>query len=808
MKPLVSILFLSFAWQSFSQTFDGTISDPSKQGLPGVKVQNLRSKKAVRSNNDGTFSIPAQAKDTIQFTLFGYDSLQLVLISKNLVTSENSIKMRYSFQEIEEAVVERELLKGFDVGVLPPVKGVQITTGTNAVIGVESLNGAKSVGNPRELYARIPGLNIWESDGAGIQLGIGGRGLSPKRAANFNTRQNGYDISADALGYPESYYTPATEALSSIEIVRGSASLQFGTQFGGLLNFIIREPPVAKSFEITSATTFRQYGYQGYFNRIAGTKGRWKYQIYHQYKTGKGYRANSAFDQTQLFAQAGYAFTENLSLTTEYTHMNYLAQQAGGLSDVQFRQDPRASYRERNWFAVNWNVYALHLDWQLGKNGTLNWRNFGVSSSRKALGFLGKVTQQDPGGNREMIDGDFNNVGSELRYLQKYNLALDATSMRGAFLVGSRYYQGKTTNQQGAAPDGSDADFRFVNPDSLEGSSYDFPSENLSFFAENILFLSPKLSVHVGFRQEFIRSASEGYYRLITLHPNTQAVLNDTTISDGRINARAVTLAGGGASYKISRALSTYANFTQNYRAINFSDIRIKNPNIEVDSAIRDEYGYTAEIGFRGTWQRFWTYDVAGFYIFYGDKIGVAPQPGKVNRIRTNIGDAQNYGIEAFTEFDFIQAFADSSDLHLRLFVNTAYIQSNYIRSQEPNFIGKQVEYVAPFILRTGLKFSNEKWSTQLQVSYTGDQFSDASNAVTPSSDATIGLVPAYTVADFNVRYKVKAWWTVEAGVNNLTNADYFTRRATAYPGPGILPADGISVYGSMRFQLAFRVSR
>ena len=65
-------------------------------------------------------------------------------------------------------------------------------------------------------YAKIPGLNIWESDGAGIQIGLGGRGLNPSRNFNFNTRQNGYDISADALGYPESYYSPPSEAIDEI----------------------------------------------------------------------------------------------------------------------------------------------------------------------------------------------------------------------------------------------------------------------------------------------------------------------------------------------------------------------------------------------------------------------------------------------------------------------------------------------------------------------------------------------------------------------------------------------------------------
>ena len=73
------------------------------------------------------------------------------------------------------------------------------------VVALQQLIANTATNNPRQIYGRITGLNIWESDGAGLQLGIGGRGLSPNRTANFNTRQNGYDISADALGYPESY---------------------------------------------------------------------------------------------------------------------------------------------------------------------------------------------------------------------------------------------------------------------------------------------------------------------------------------------------------------------------------------------------------------------------------------------------------------------------------------------------------------------------------------------------------------------------------------------------------------------------
>lgn len=103
------------------------------------------------------------------------------------------------------------------------------------------LNPNKAVMLARQLFSRVPGLNIWESDQAGLQLGIGGRGLSPNRTAHFNTRMNGYDIAADPLGYPESYFTPPIEAIERIEIVRGAASLQYGPQFGGMINFKMKK---------------------------------------------------------------------------------------------------------------------------------------------------------------------------------------------------------------------------------------------------------------------------------------------------------------------------------------------------------------------------------------------------------------------------------------------------------------------------------------------------------------------------------------------------------------------------------------
>lgn len=806
MKGIITVVFL-MSFLAFGQVLNGKVVDTKNESIPGVKINNKSQRLFARTGNDGIFSINVNLGDTILFAYQGFDTTTLIIIQSFDFGNVSTVVLTEKTQNVDEVNVIRKRMEDFDVGFLPPVKGVQIYTGTNTVIELANLSGAKSSGNAREIFAKVPGLNIWESDGAGIQMGIGGRGLSPDRTANFNTRQNGYDISADALGYPESYYTPPMEALKSIEIIRGSASLQFGTQFGGLLNFMIKDPPTNTPLEITTRNTGGMYGYFGTFNRIAGTHKRLSYQAYYQYKRGNGYRENSNFQQHQAFAQLGYYLTENSQLKLEYTHMNYLAQQAGGLTDLQFEVDEKQSIRDRNWFNVNWNILALHYDYEISEKAHFNVRAFGMLSSRETLGFLGKITQADPGGNREMISGDFKNAGIETRFLKKYDLQKDTskTIAKGAFLVGARYYKGNTTALQGKATDGDDANFTYQNPSDLENSEFSYPSNNLAAFAENIFFIGKRWTINAGLRYEHIKSGSEGYYKQYAIHPINNDTIATYTNTDTNSVTRNIVLFGFGTSVKVTKRSSVYANFTQNYRAINFTDIRVNNPNVLVDSLITDEHGYTVELGFRGLVKSFLIYDVAGFYIYYGDKIGLAPKQGTTYKERTNIGDAQNYGVELFTEIDFLALANETSEHHLSLFINGAYINANYIRSKEPNYVGKKVEYVSSVILKSGLKYRYKGWNFQIQGAYNSEQFSDASNSRIPSGDAVIGIIPAYYVFDFSGRYAFDKNFQIEIGVNNFTNQKYFTRRATGYPGPGILPSDGINAYLTFQYKFGLK---
>jgi Fe(3+) dicitrate transport protein len=100
------------------------------------------------------------------------------------------------------------------------------------------------------------GLTINESSD-GLQLSIGGRGLDPNRTSNFNTRQNGYDISADVLGYPE-LLCNTYRSFGRNPNYSWCTSLQYGTQFGGLVNFKLKL--TEKPFELTTRNTLGSYG--------------------------------------------------------------------------------------------------------------------------------------------------------------------------------------------------------------------------------------------------------------------------------------------------------------------------------------------------------------------------------------------------------------------------------------------------------------------------------------------------------------------------------------------------------------------
>ncbi len=656
--------------------------------------------------------------------------------------------------------------------------------------------------NTRQTFSGVAGLTIWESDAAGLQLGIGARGLNPNRTSNFTTRQNGYDISADPLGYPESYYTPPLQALERIDIVRGAGALRYGTQFGGVVNFIMREGPRDKPLAADVMLTGGSFGFLSAMTRLGGTVGKTTYTALYQHRQASGWRPNSNFSQHLGYASLTQQLGQRFRIKADATVMSYLAHQPGGLTDRQFAIDAQTSLRERNWFSVDWLLASLTADWIIDTSTSLRTMFFVNSSSRVALGNLDRINMIDLGGDRTMIDGLFRNIATETTLQHDLTVAgLDVS-----FLGGVRLYSGTTTQRQGTASNGSDADFRFVGRGLRDGSDFTFPNANAALFAEAVISVTDRLRLVPGIRIEHIATQADGYYGL-SLRDLAGNLIVDSLVSESRRRDRSIALVGLGLSYKLS-SLEFYANVTQNYRSITFSDLRIVNPNLVVDANISDERGATIDLGIRGTVDDLLTLDASVFYLRYNNKIGEVLRSDQAPlylpyRYRTNVGDAYTAGIEAMTEISLTRlagASVETAIADVHLLVNGSVIRGRYLSPNDPTIDGKKVEYVPDVVLRSGLIVRAGMFRGSFLVSTTGKQFTDATNAEY-SSSAVSGVIAAYTVADLTVSYSMSPL-TIEATMNNVFDTRYATRRAESYPGPGLIPADPRSVFLGLRLSL------
>lgn len=697
--------------------------------------------------------------------------------------------------------------RSFGIARLKDVDAAGIYAGKKSeVVILKDVTANMATNNARQIYSKVAGLNIYENDGAaGTQLAIGGRGLDPNRVTNFNTRQNGYDISADALGYPESYYTPPAEVLDKIEIVRGAASLQYGTQFGGIINFRMNRGPDSTHAQWITRLSTGSWNFFNVSTSVGGTVGNLNYYAFYQHKSGDGWRVNGHFNVNMGYGALTWKPIRHLSITGQYTHEDYLEHQPGGLNDVMFASDPRMSTKSRNWFQVDWNLGAVLLDYDITPHLRLDSRFFGLLARRSALGAINTVN--DPGGPRNYRTDNYTNGGNETRLICTYD--------KGTLLAGARYYHGFTDREIGlgnAGSGGSRSDFSFDKStayDSLSYSHYTFPNHNVAFFAENIFHLTPRLSLIPGLRHEDIYTKAEGFYNnpqqdLSSIY--TGQVISNKEVAENRVSKRSFLIAGLGLSYEHSPSLQLYANISQNYRAINFSDMSIVNPNFRVDPDLKDEKGYSADIGVRGRHGGIFNYDLSLFLIDYADRIGtvwLTDSSSITYRYTTNIARSRNLGLESFAELDLWKLFAgENAGTRLSVFTNLSVIDARYIDIRVSAFKNKKVEFVPPVIFRSGLSFRKDRLSAVLQYAYTARQFGDATDASTPSNNGINGPVPAYYVMDLSADYRLSRIILLSATLSNLTDNMYFTRRADSYPGPGIIPADGRSVYVTVHVKL------
>jgi Fe(3+) dicitrate transport protein len=495
-------------------------------------------------------------------TYFTFVALTMYFLNGFSQNGENNKKIETHLDEV--IISEYRTVNG--VGHLPEEKDGIIYAGKkNEVIIVDSLDANKAINNTRQILGRIPGLNIVETESAGFTAnGIATRGLNPIQSIEMNTRQNGYNISADVYGYNEAYYLPPMEAVSRIEMVRGAASLQFGSQFGGLVNYVIKDAP-AKPFEFTTSQTIGSFGMFNSFNSIGGTYKNISYYGYLQYRNMDGYRPNSQQWQLSGFGKFQYKQSEKVNVGVEYSLLRNKLQMPGGLTDSLFNANPKASTRSRNWLRSPWNIITAYANFKPSENTTITFKTTYLFSHRSLVwrnedGGPSKLDVIDPATNafvpREVGNEDMNNSTTELRLAHSYKLGKQKSTIAGGVRYSYAWFK-----RQGGGEGTTNSDFDLSITGDW-GYNLDFTTTNIAPFVENIFRIGNKFTITPGFRFEYLNSTAQGY-----------KIEDDIKLTTDQSRNRYFPLFGTGLEFKPTDNTSIYGNFSQAYRPIDYSQL-------------------------------------------------------------------------------------------------------------------------------------------------------------------------------------------------------------------------------------------
>lgn len=767
----------------------GRVLDETRQPLAGVRVTVALPSRVTVTDALGQFRFASLAAGPAAITArragfeVGRASVMVPLDS----TVEVTIVLARTRAALQAVVVQERPPAG-TMRPAPDRTGTLITAGARSevieLVGTD-VNLSEKVG--RQIFARVPGIQVYDMDGAGNQTNVSTRGLDAHRSWELNVRQDGIPVVSDAYGYPASHYSPPMEAMERVVLVRGTASLQYGAQFGGLLDYVTRAPDTTRAVAARAVLTGGSFGLRNGFGEAGGRVGAVEYQVYAAWRESDGFRDVSRSRYSAQFAGATWHASPTLSIRAQVGRSWYRYRIPGPLTDPMFAADARAATRRRNWFSPTITVPALRAEWRPRAGTRLSAQASGVVGDRSSVQFVGFATVADTAATssglfapRAVDIDDFNSRTLELRFTQDHTVAgRPATLATGVAITDNDLRR----RQQGAGTRGTDYDLA-VN--GTFGRDLNYRSRAFAFYAEEMVRVGADWSLIPGVRIERGRTRMSGRLAYYDPADVPRTVQHDYPLFGLRAERR---LAGGG---------EFYAGWSQAYRPMLLKDLLPENALEVSDSSMRDARGWTVEAGVRRRRGPRFGYDIGAFWMRYDGRFGALIRDAGAGPylFKTNLGSTRTLGVEIAAD----ALLGATRSAAWRAFVAGAFFDAVYREGvavssgTNVSLEGNAVEGVPRAILRTGITRDGARSSLSLQVSHTARSFGDPLNTVAPNATGARGLVPAYTLVDANGSMRLSPWVRIRFGVTNLLDARYFTKRPAFYPGPGVWPSDGIGL--------------
>lgn len=674
--------------------------------------------------------------------------------------------------KLDEVVVSAERgakLTG-EIKTLPAVDGSKIYSGKKT--SVIRLDESPTVVNNsfRQVLQKTPGLLL--SEESTPLFSVGYRGLDPHRSQFTQVLKDGTPIHADMFGYPEAYYVPATQTVDRIDFLRGGASLMYGPQPGGALNFVTKEPYGGAPFSVETENSWGSNDLFSTHTAASGTKGELGYYGYYHHREQQGFRDfNSQSEVDYAGIKLVWDRGADGKWTSGFDFYEEMHGEPGGLTRAQFDLDPSFTAKLADRFELNRYAAWLAFDRDLNEAARLEMKGYCVRyerlSWRQRGGGFGTAPAGANASTNDIERQEFDTFGVEARVRRDYQGL--GSEHDHTFAIGTLYHR---TDSPRIDERGTSADARTgtVRKDADRDLNY------VSVFAEN-LFNFGVLRITPSVRLENI-------WQNLTENINldkTAVPLADESIHDF------VALAGVGGELDVldSDRATFYANFSQGYRPMIFTQAVPNGTNQVVNGDLQEGRSWQSDAGIKGRPANFLSVDASLFYMEFEDQIGSATIGG-LSTVQ-NVGDARHQGIELAVELDAANlSGAGEGDWGTIVFYNAMFLDAEFTGG--PNS-GKTPQYAPDFVQKGGVETS---WRGLARVRMAGtfadDHFANDNNTAQFT-------VPSYGVWDLTFDWEIDRTWTAFAGINNVFDAAYFAR----IRGDGIDPGDGRTAYGGFK---------
>ncbi|MTI32200.1 TonB-dependent receptor family protein [Xanthovirga aplysinae] len=683
----------------------------------------------------------------------------------------------------------------------------------------------------QEVLDFIPGITAYSDDGFGnSRLSIGIRGLDPRRSARVLIMEDGIPIQPAPYMYPNVYYNPPIERLDEIEVIKGSAGIQFGPQtMGGIINYVTRRP--REEFGGMSQITFGTNGYLSAYAEIGGwgTKNI-QPELQILYKRGDGFRENNAFEQFNGTFKTLLKLNEQKDLYIKY-NINHEFSEATytGLTEWSYQYMPEFNPKDNDEFTVFRNALDLIYKNQINKNligvtkiyGSIFsrdwWREDDMYIKASSLGawLEGKEVDEitKPNANLDLVrvgNGksnygilrEFYVSGVDHTYDFSHRLFNFNAHLNAGAKIHSEYYKedfklgDSPTDRQGAwyetadpsLPDGPE------NRIALKGAkSLRFRTLAGSAYLQETIHFNDKLSLRVGSRFEAF----------------DQSVIDRLNRSTYRSKSTFILLPGIGFNYEMG-SYNLFGGIHRGFTpptsaAINLPFISTSDEEVGIDLEAEKSTNY--ELGLRGS-KGILGFETSAFYMDITDIVTPAR-----STVFLELGNISTYGLEIASQLKVSEKITWLPDLHLAYSyleskVNNGLMESHinaYLPDDAETVVvdvsGNKIPYTPKHSLNLGLsKDFAFGFSLRLDFRYIDEVYTDYENldqaflntaTITDNGGNTYpylgnvgnaGIVPAYYIFDLSASYAIRNNWKIKANVKNLLDEVYIGSRLHSHP--------------------------